>query len=239
MIKFFRHIRQKLLSENKFSKYLLYAIGEIALVMIGILLALQVNNWNEESKEREVELGILRQIKKTLTEDLVYENENYAIKNAINSSDIIIEHLVNKLPYSDSLDIHFGNLSSYRLHMPNTSAYDNLKSIGFGIIRNDSLREKYQKLYVINYRFSAFTRNNIDLKKAEKFNEFFFDNFIDIEWEKNATPIDYYALCENQKFIEFVKWNKKQNLERKEVSNWTIQEIKNVIQLIDDELKIR
>lgn len=66
MIKFFRHIRQKLLSENKFSKYLLYAIGEIALVMIGILLALQVNNWNEESKEREVELGILRQIKKRL-----------------------------------------------------------------------------------------------------------------------------------------------------------------------------
>ncbi|MFT6995454.1 MAG: hypothetical protein ACJA1P_002199 [Maribacter sp.] len=47
MIKFFRHIRKQLLSENKFSKYMLYAIGEIALVMIGILLALQVNNWNE------------------------------------------------------------------------------------------------------------------------------------------------------------------------------------------------
>ncbi|WP_273567361.1 DUF6090 family protein [Maribacter halichondriae] len=47
MIKFFRKIRQRLLTENKFSKYLLYAIGEIVLVMIGILLALQVNNWNE------------------------------------------------------------------------------------------------------------------------------------------------------------------------------------------------
>ncbi|NKI30422.1 DUF6090 family protein [Croceivirga thetidis] len=50
MIKFFRRIRQKLLSENKFSKYLIYAIGEIVLVMIGILLALQVNNWNENRK---------------------------------------------------------------------------------------------------------------------------------------------------------------------------------------------
>ncbi|SDR94902.1 hypothetical protein SAMN04515667_1060 [Formosa sp. Hel1_31_208] len=50
MIKFFGHIREKLLSKNKISNYLLYAIGEIALVMIGILLALQVNNWNESRK---------------------------------------------------------------------------------------------------------------------------------------------------------------------------------------------
>ena len=50
MIKFFRKIRQKLLSENKFSKYLIYAIGEIVLVVIGILIALQVNNLNEERK---------------------------------------------------------------------------------------------------------------------------------------------------------------------------------------------
>ena len=52
MIKFFRHIRQQLLTENKFSKYLLYAIGEIVLVVIGILIALQINNWNEESKRK-------------------------------------------------------------------------------------------------------------------------------------------------------------------------------------------
>lgn len=53
MIKFFRKIRHKLLSENKFSKYLLYAIGEIILVVIGILIALQINNWNEANKLQE------------------------------------------------------------------------------------------------------------------------------------------------------------------------------------------
>lgn len=47
MIKFFRHIRQRLLTENKFSKYLLYAVGEIILVVIGILIALQINTWNQ------------------------------------------------------------------------------------------------------------------------------------------------------------------------------------------------
>ncbi len=52
MIKFFRHIRKRLLTENKFSKYLLYAIGEIVLVVIGILIALQINNWNEKENEQ-------------------------------------------------------------------------------------------------------------------------------------------------------------------------------------------
>ncbi len=52
MIKFFRKIRQKLITENKFSKYLLYAIGEIILVVIGILIALQFNNRNEQRKRR-------------------------------------------------------------------------------------------------------------------------------------------------------------------------------------------
>ncbi|MBL4604229.1 MAG: hypothetical protein JKY02_00750 [Flavobacteriaceae bacterium] len=47
MIKFFRRIRQRLLTENKLTRYIIYAIGEIALVMIGILLALQVNSWNQ------------------------------------------------------------------------------------------------------------------------------------------------------------------------------------------------
>ncbi len=58
MIKFFRHIRKRLLTENKLSKYLLYAIGEIVLVVIGILIALQINNWNTskiESKNKEID----------------------------------------------------------------------------------------------------------------------------------------------------------------------------------------
>lgn len=66
MIKFFRRIRQRLLTENKFSKYLLYAIGEIVLVVIGILIALQINNWNEERKRENAEAVILEQVKTDL-----------------------------------------------------------------------------------------------------------------------------------------------------------------------------
>ena len=55
MIKLFRKIRQKMLAENKFSKYLIYAIGEIALVVIGILIALSLNNWNQKKSELKLE----------------------------------------------------------------------------------------------------------------------------------------------------------------------------------------
>jgi hypothetical protein len=55
MIKFFRKIRQKMLTENNFSKYLIYAIGEITLVVIGILIALSLNNWNQKKSERKSE----------------------------------------------------------------------------------------------------------------------------------------------------------------------------------------
>lgn len=63
MIKFFRRIRQKLLAENRFSKYLIYAIGEIVLVVVGILLALQINNRNEENKSIERQRNYLDLVK--------------------------------------------------------------------------------------------------------------------------------------------------------------------------------
>ncbi len=62
MLKFFRKIRQKLLAENKFSKYLIYAIGEIVLVVIGILIALQINNWNQKRIQKLEEQSIVKNI---------------------------------------------------------------------------------------------------------------------------------------------------------------------------------
>jgi len=62
MIKFFRRIRQKLVAENRFSKYLLYAIGEIILVVIGILIALQINNNNENRKAKAKERVLIEQL---------------------------------------------------------------------------------------------------------------------------------------------------------------------------------
>ena len=66
MIKFFRHIRQRLISEGKTSRYLIYAAGEILLVVIGIILALQVNNWSNERAQDRRELKILSEMNQNL-----------------------------------------------------------------------------------------------------------------------------------------------------------------------------
>ena len=70
MIKFFRHIRKSLLSENKTGKYIKYAIGEIILVVIGILIALQINNWNQSIKDKNSLNDYLIKIKSHTTEDI-------------------------------------------------------------------------------------------------------------------------------------------------------------------------
>ncbi|MDO1501197.1 DUF6090 family protein [Winogradskyella maritima] len=64
MIKFFRKIRYNLMEQNKTGRYLKYAIGEIILVVIGILMALQINNWNEQRKENSNEQAILKRLEK-------------------------------------------------------------------------------------------------------------------------------------------------------------------------------
>jgi len=72
MINFFRRIRKKMADDNKPLKYARYAIGEIVLVVIGILLALQVNNWNETQKERKFEIKMLSEINKELKSDIIH-----------------------------------------------------------------------------------------------------------------------------------------------------------------------
>lgn len=83
MLKFFRKIRQGLLSENHFSKYLLYALGEIFLVVIGILIALQINNWNQQRLSKKTEIAILNRLVSDLEEDrerFIYLDSSYVDK---------------------------------------------------------------------------------------------------------------------------------------------------------------
>ena len=87
MIKFFRSIRQRLLSENKFSKYLIYAIGEIVLVVIGILIALQINNWNESKKNSKKEFYLLQQLQKEFKKDSIkISNQALTVEKIITST---------------------------------------------------------------------------------------------------------------------------------------------------------
>jgi hypothetical protein len=70
MFRFFRTIRQNLLAQNRFTRYLVYALGEILLVVIGILIALQINTWNEGKKSQAQELATMKEIIENLNYDI-------------------------------------------------------------------------------------------------------------------------------------------------------------------------
>ena len=102
MLKIFRKIRQKLLFKNKISNYLLYAVGEIALVMIGILLALQVNNWNEIRKTKKQLNSILKTVSLDLKTDTIAANGIIRFYDTIKKkSDLIIHQKLNRTNYKN------------------------------------------------------------------------------------------------------------------------------------------
>lgn len=93
MIKFFRNIRRSLLNDGKTGKYLKYAIGEIILVVIGILIALQINNWNEQRKANKLLRTYEANIINELEEDLI------AINKADSIIDVRIKSIENYMDY--------------------------------------------------------------------------------------------------------------------------------------------
>ncbi|MBU0528717.1 hypothetical protein KKF86_03050 [bacterium] len=152
MFHFFRKIRRKLIEKTQLKKYLFYAVGEIVLVVIGILIALQINNWNENRKLKIKELKILNELRSDLIQNMSDIESNLdGFRNSINSNKVIKYHIENQLPYHDSLDYHFFNLSALVALTLNQTTYDNLKQIGIDIISNDSLRFSISDLYGHKY----------------------------------------------------------------------------------------
>jgi len=92
MIKLFRNIRQKLLAEGKTTNYLKYAIGEIVLVVIGILIALSINNWNEARKNHIEEIALLNQLKSEFKSNLKQLDEKIAIRNEMITASFNLLH---------------------------------------------------------------------------------------------------------------------------------------------------
>ena len=145
MIKIFRQIRQQLIGEGKTSKYFKYAIGEIVLVVIGILLALQVNNWNERRKSQNESQEILKAI------NVEFKNNRVVLKDRIDyleDANKYVQAVLN-LTNSDEYQLSVVNVDSiislslkYGNYNPANSTIQELISSGkLNLIENDQLKE--------------------------------------------------------------------------------------------------
>lgn len=144
MIRFFRHIRQKLMAENRFSKYMIYAIGEIVLVVIGILIALQINNWNENNKRNKLEQEALHNLKvdfqlnKTQLEDIIDKTQAN-----IEKSIEILNHTGYRNTGNFELDsLLLATVSGPIFNAQNGFLNDLISSGNLGILKNADLRSK-------------------------------------------------------------------------------------------------
>ncbi|MTE25785.1 hypothetical protein F1003_02470 [Winogradskyella sp. ZXX205] len=141
------------MSENKTGKYLKYAIGEIILVVIGILIALQINNWNEDRKVKKLETQIYKELKSDLVqtkndiEKVISEH-----KKILKSTQQLIFDISNKKSYSDSIYRLFADAGDDFKIIPKTSAFENLKNIGLSTISNDTLRISISNLFQLDLK---------------------------------------------------------------------------------------
>ncbi len=150
MIKFFRKTRQQMLKENKFKKYLVYAIGEIMLVVIGILIAVSINNWKQSKDLEKVEQNLYSDLIQELQTDLfgiqgnrIYNNKYMARYNR--ASEIILNDPQRQL--IDTLAIIATELTNFSDFNNEESAYNKLATSGkLQIITNKEILRRLQNL---------------------------------------------------------------------------------------------
>jgi len=169
MIPFFRKIRKKLADDNKPIKYLRYAIGEIVLVVIGILIALQINNWNEERKENKQEHFILQKLLIDINSDIINIDNQISV-NESNLSDfkkaagILLNHEVGDInTFRDKIS----NVLNLSIFNQKQTTFGNLISTGkIELIKNQALSDSIVIYYNSDYAnwdtaMKDYTRNII------------------------------------------------------------------------------
>jgi len=215
MFKFFRQLRLKLITGNSISKYLLYAIGEIILVVIGILIALQINNRNEKQKVLEKEIEILRLFHESLTADLEKFEKVAAFydlsKGSINR---ILDHLENDLPFTDPLAYDFFNTTYvYEQSSFTNGVFEALKSTGIELISNKELRQQIAAVYddtdpwmesvekrYVDIMFEA----NSEVHKT-RFDQFWGGTQIDTAIVGKMYPLNFSALKVDKEYTYFLQ----------------------------------
>ena len=171
MIKFFRKIRYDLMEKNKTGKYFKYAIGEIVLVVFGILIALQINNWNEKRKINHKETVILKELLTSINSDLkAYESfSDPRIERKKRGIDSLFTYVFDNKEIKDSLFIDFySNMSQDIFVRFDNGPFEGLKSSGLDIISNDSLRSAINNAYTVKLpSYTHFSNSLYDESKPK------------------------------------------------------------------------
>ena len=242
MIKFFRTIRQKTLTESKSSKYLLYAIGEIILVVIGILIALQINNWNEDQKADHKQSLVLKELLNSINSDL-WAYENYMdprLKRKKSGIDSLYAYIIAQNAIKDSIFINFYKMSKQDIHFRyGNGPFEALKSSGLDLIRNDSLRTHINNTYTSELPTLVVLGNEYYTEQKPKIDELYY-KLIGIKF--NNLPDGTGYLGEYLKADDIIKnedflWAFKIEKEKYEQFEFRLQQLKSALNSLKSEIE--
>jgi len=151
MVKIFRKLRQQLMAGNTFGKYLFYAIGEIILVVLGILIALQINTWNEQRKENNLEHSYYCKLLEDVEQDISQVQEQIVkTDERLRASNEMLRLLQLPAPRVDQVmqqTLAAISLITYTFR-PNMAAYEDLKSSGnLKILRDNPVKKEIIEYY--------------------------------------------------------------------------------------------
>lgn len=206
-------LRNNLQPGQRLTKWLVHGVGEILMLVVGILIALQVNNWNDERKDGVKELKVLREMRGNLDRDLSDCRYNIATnEQLLRGNQAVLKQLTERTPFQDSMRVHYGCIFGSTSLTANTSAYDNLKSIGFNLIHNDSLRSLITTLYserypyIHNLEFEADGKLQWEQLLPEVHAKVVVDSMY-VSGHPSGHPIDAQALMEDDTFKGLLRTN--------------------------------
>ena len=198
--------------ENKTEKYFKYAIGEIVLVVIGILIALQINNWNEQQKLKEKEIEVLTNLKVDLEKTLVEIHASIEFsKVTITEIDKLEYYSKQELKYNDELDYSFGVFQHFYPIYITKGTYNTIQNLGLDIISNKQLRKDIPKIFefyfvdILDYMNDENALKNVSIQP-------FFQQHLQYTSKSSysAKPNNYNGLMLNNEFFNLLSMVKRQ-----------------------------
>ncbi len=244
------------MGKNKFSKYLLYAVGEIILVVIGILLALQINSWNQQRIEDNKEVELLIGLKDEFQYNLTVLDESMVVNKKVTQSCVKLTRLIRsdsiyKVPdIVDQLLINIGGFLSFDARTGISGEVVNSGKLS--ILKNDSLRAQLGNWLTIladseedilfrsdNYTMNLmpFLMKRFPLANGELTKKFSFDKNNYLETYKEKSPFEFDLSQKDLMEFENQVWHHKHNHDYVVINELNIRDfIRTTIKMIEEEL---
>ena len=219
-------------------KTLKRAVGEVVMIVVGVLIALAASDWQQDRMERRAELDLLGELRRALTADLAALEEQYARYERVDRRVTTLLRIIDSgAPYTDSLDAYFGTLYGIEFPRLNRAGYESLKSQGLDLVSDDALRSRIAAVYEQAYARIDDALDSERMVILDLLRPYVLVHFKDLRFNVSATPLDYAFVATDQKFVNLIDY-RLQLVKQNHLRNFdeALPEIRALKDVLDDEL---